>query len=885
MAKVSATTTTNIQAENGLFSIGHFSADGLRSRTFFENPEKSPFLHGLIRKQQCTWVFPRVMCHRITSWARSYDGRTLNRSNKAWMWGSPDIVSIFVDTLNPGVLMRAESYSSQEEDFATENAARLDEWVFDKVETYFSSLDDRQKLDLNSEKAIFFLHLIGLDTNGHGKKPKSANYIDNIATVDTGVQKIVEMFESTFIDHRTAYLFTADHGMTDWGSHGAGTDDEILTPLLVWGAGVKNYKYKQSLNQVDLAPLQSSLLGLAVPVNSMGILPIELLDASPKYKFFAAYGNFKQMLEQYGIRRAERLNHSLPLFFQDYPGFGLDALEKVEAEILRLAKGNRFDAAATACMQWIPRIRDALMYFHRYQRFSLGLSIVALYVTWNLALFSLVTRNIQKHPLDFFDIFAPCQPFVAILCFASFLVWLQHLQWTNYLYYLMPIYTVSIVYNINFGVKSGNAGILNSISRFIQEDFKHKLDQLRQSVPVNLANDNTTSRTIVFLVFLCLISGSLVAGFLLTLVSVFFERSVLSVIFVCLSPIWIISNNGQRQWNFLWLFCCLLLAVFPQLDTVGSTPRPTLVVISPFKQQCYYNPLLILLHVISGLLNAFNLLFKSLFINLFAWSTVPLAFLLPMLSTKTDQKLVDSLVIWFGSLFLPFCMLTTAYESIFLVVFSVFLLVFVRLEIGSEMILTNNQFFDMQLVDDPKYKKEKERNNGFSTAINEKARASTGTGHFSCAEWRRAVLLVALIEMAFFGTGNIASLNSFNTSFLLNFTTVFSPFLMAGLLLFKISIPFLQLAVAFATILHYNPRLLPRLSVLMMLITDCMAVIFFYLLKDEGSWLDIGLSISNYVICLLSSIIVFVLLHLAYRLLVIRLDYQSFIRYIRNLIN
>lgn len=42
--------------------------------------------------------------------------------------------------------------------------------------------------------------------------------MDNIGLVDTGVAELVSIMEDFFgYDGRTAYVFTSDHGMTNWG--------------------------------------------------------------------------------------------------------------------------------------------------------------------------------------------------------------------------------------------------------------------------------------------------------------------------------------------------------------------------------------------------------------------------------------------------------------------------------------------------------------------------------------------------------------------------------------------------------------------------------------------------------------------------------------------
>lgn len=46
----------------------------------------------------------------------------------------------------------------------------------------------------------------------------SREYLDNIGLVDAGVAELVSIVEDFFgHDGRTAYVFTSDHGMTNWG--------------------------------------------------------------------------------------------------------------------------------------------------------------------------------------------------------------------------------------------------------------------------------------------------------------------------------------------------------------------------------------------------------------------------------------------------------------------------------------------------------------------------------------------------------------------------------------------------------------------------------------------------------------------------------------------
>ncbi len=97
---------------------------------------------------------------------------------------------------------------------------------FIRVDDFFTRASDHNsplRSELRGDKLVLFLHLLGLDSNGHVNKPHSEAYRANLALVDAGARRVAQLVDSHWrSDDRTAFVFTADHGMTDWGSHGTG---------------------------------------------------------------------------------------------------------------------------------------------------------------------------------------------------------------------------------------------------------------------------------------------------------------------------------------------------------------------------------------------------------------------------------------------------------------------------------------------------------------------------------------------------------------------------------------------------------------------------------------------------------------------------------------
>jgi phosphatidylinositol glycan class N len=342
-----------------------------------------------------------------------------NRSRHTWSWGSPDILPMFEQGAVPG-RVDADFYEPEFEDFS-KDAWLLDEWVFDKVEKLFEDAKTNATLNaqLRQDKNVFFLHLLGLDTTGHAHRPYSWQYLYNIQIVDRGVQRITKLIEDFYNDDKTAFVFTADHGMSDWGSHGDGHQDNTRTPLIVWGSGVAppvvnasgiaeghdelssdwnlDHIQRHDVDQADIAALMAYLVGLDFPTNSVGVLPLSYLDKEPKAKADALLANARQILEMYHVK--EEVKKSTQLNYKAFPGLGDDqhSVEHRTSEIQKAIDAGRLEEAVDQTYDLIDLGLEGLRYLQTYDWLFLRTIVTAGYVGW---IVYAITTVIDLHVLN-----------------------------------------------------------------------------------------------------------------------------------------------------------------------------------------------------------------------------------------------------------------------------------------------------------------------------------------------------------------------------------------------------------------------------------------------------------------------------------------------------
>lgn len=410
-----------------------------------------------------------------------------NRSRHTWSWGSPDILPMFEQGAVPG-RVDAYTYGAEFEDYS-KDATELDTWVFDRVKQLFQDANTNATLDaqLRQDKNVFFLHLLGLDTTGHSYRPYSREYLYNLKVVDQGVREITELIESFYADDQTAFVFTADHGMSDWGSHGDGHPDNTRTPLIVWGSGVAkpvtvgngiapghddyssdwnlDHVQRNDVAQADIAALMAYLAGLAFPVNSVGELPLAYLSSDDSSKAEAMLVNARGILEMYHIKEEEK--KSTELRYKAFPGFASDehSTEHRLAEIRKTISEGRYQEAIKASDELMKLGLQGLRYLQTYDWLFLRTLVTAGYVGWIFfALSVAVDQYVLNGQVEASRSTTSITAFSSALIGLFALLYAQSPPWTYYAYAIFPVMFWEEVFVRRQALAQGRKGLAEQFS-------------------------------------------------------------------------------------------------------------------------------------------------------------------------------------------------------------------------------------------------------------------------------------------------------------------------------------------------------------------------------------------------------------------------------------
>ena len=585
-----------------------------------------------------------------------------------------------------------------------------------------------------------------------------------------------------------------------------GMDHETQTPVIAWGAGIQDpksglsswpkfsSKRSKDINQTDVAPLMASLLGTNLPQHSVGKLPLDYLDVHDSDKIEAKLANALQIHEQYLAMKVKRTKNWMPSLISRPDPFNLN-IDQLLDQIESFKVKAKYGPALKLADEFHAQSLQALFHYQRYHR-------LPLYIVTSLSYIGFIIYVILSVLKEYTSLFlvqkSQLSPklllvFGIIYSLASTIG--QNVPLHFFCYYFSPFYVWNNVLQIVFSLQ---------MAPNQSKQFKEL--------------------SIVFILALIVIEA---------LVLAFFDRRALTIALVTLMLVQL-PHKPRRLHKILWICLNLSLMAFTFQPSVGKERLPYLVLLSSG---------------IASIISAF-IIYKKKFLtkNLMVLSCyLLLSGLCVMFSTNMNYLSVITKISWFlmiSALPLAICdgnallkrllslnlallsmynLFSLTYEALFLTCLTLTLLFWLLIEHEKQFLIVN--------LDQAKVRKNPRQRNVIHSD-----------------DFIRALTFLSFTIVSFFGTGNIASLNSFDPKSIQTLVTTFSPFLMGGLLLFKVILPFLVVAI-FAFSVQYVTQM-PKKALFMMVLafSDVMGLQFFFMVTDQGSWLDIGSSLSHFVI-------------------------------------
>ncbi|KAG8175535.1 hypothetical protein JTE90_016684 [Oedothorax gibbosus] len=170
------------------------------------------------------------------------------------------------DSLFPGHFYRSFSYPS----FNVKDLDTVDDGILAHL---YEEMDQ-------SDSDVIIAHFLGVDHCGHRYGPKHPEMTRKLKQMNSVIQNVTSKLKED-----TILFVLGDHGMTESGDHGGDSLPEITTALFVYSHLKLPTPEKSdvlTVNQVDLVPTLSILLGLPIPFSNLGKAITSLLSPNPK---------------------------------------------------------------------------------------------------------------------------------------------------------------------------------------------------------------------------------------------------------------------------------------------------------------------------------------------------------------------------------------------------------------------------------------------------------------------------------------------------------------------------------------------------------------------------------------------------------------------------
>eukprot|EP00592_Proboscia_alata_P014596 CAMPEP_0194397614 /NCGR_PEP_ID=MMETSP0174-20130528/125643_1 /TAXON_ID=216777 /ORGANISM="Proboscia alata, Strain PI-D3" /LENGTH=1105 /DNA_ID=CAMNT_0039193813 /DNA_START=222 /DNA_END=3537 /DNA_ORIENTATION=- len=166
--------------------------------------------------------------------------------------------------------------------------------------------NDEQPTTNDDALEVMVVHFLGVDHVGHTYGPNNPHMTQKLAQMDEALSTILDTIDATPPDQCHAVFVLGDHGMTEDGNHGGGTEEEtnaalfthfsegcnmdVSVALNLSGSEIGKHAEEafQSIHQIDLVPTLSILLGLPIPYANIGgivpslLPPSHLIGGNPK---------------------------------------------------------------------------------------------------------------------------------------------------------------------------------------------------------------------------------------------------------------------------------------------------------------------------------------------------------------------------------------------------------------------------------------------------------------------------------------------------------------------------------------------------------------------------------------------------------------------------